>query len=135
MNTGRKKLLIIDNEETLTEMLKIALEQVGGFHVQTENNPISAVGAARQFQPDLIVLDIKMPGLDGADVIMRIRNEPKLAQIPVVFFTGNVSANESRMIGNCRFLAKTVRLDEMVACLKQALADADEQSTTQPKVA
>ena len=135
MNTNGKKLLIIDNEEELTEMLKTALEELGGFQVRTENNPSFAVDAARQFLPDLIVLDIKMPDLDGADVILRLRNEKELAQIPVVFLTGNVSENECKgpggRIGNCRFLPKTMRLDNLVACLNESLSTAAEHPATQ----
>ena len=132
MNTSRKKLLIIDNEQELTEMLKTALEELGGFQVRTENNPSYAVEAARQFLPDLIVLDIKMPDLDGADVILRLRNETELTRIPVVFLTGNVSESECRgprgRIGNCRFLPKTMRLDNLVACLNETLSSAAELS-------
>lgn len=139
MNDTRKKLLIIDNEEELTEMLKTALEELGGFHVRTENNPSCAVEAAMQFLPDLIVLDIKMPDLDGADVILRLRNESRLTRIPVVFLTGNVSENECRgqggRIGNCRFLPKTMRLDNLVACLNETLTTAAEQSTAQNRAA
>ena len=134
MNNSRKKLLIIDNEQELTEMLKTALEELGGFHVRTENNPSFAVEAARQFLPDLIVLDIKMPDLDGADVILRLRNETDLARIPVVFLTGNVSENECKgpggKIGNCRFLPKTMRLDNLVACLNESLSTATSQAQT-----
>ena len=132
MNDSRKKLLIVDNEQELTDMLKTALEELGGFHVRTENNPSFAVEAAKQFQPDLILLDIKMPELDGADVILRIKNDPALTRIPVVFLTGNVTENEctarGMKIGNCRFLPKTMRLNNLVACLNETLTTAADQS-------
>ena len=137
MNAGRKKLLIVDDEEPLTEMMRISLEALGNFRVRTENDPLRAVEVARRFQPDLIVLDLYMPELDGEGVIARIRNEPELAKIPVVFFSGYVSPSECTMIGNCRLLSKMMTFDEVAASLKQALADADGQSTplAQPLVA
>lgn len=131
MNEPQKKLLIIDNEHELTEILKIAMEEMGGFDVRTENNPMRAAAAARQFVPDLLVLDIRMPDLDGADVILRIRNEPRLAQIPVVFLTGNVSKSESERlggrIGNCRLLPKTMPLAELAAHFNEFAASASGQ--------
>ena len=134
MTDSRKKILIVDNEQELTEMLKTALEEIGGFHVRTENNPSCAVEAARQFQPDLILLDIKMPDLDGADVILRIKNDAQLMRIPVVFLTGNVTENDCAArggkIGNCRFLPKTMRLDNLVACLNETLTTAADPSAS-----
>jgi DNA-binding response OmpR family regulator len=139
MKDSRKKLLIVDNEQELTEMLKTALEELGGFHVRTENNPSFAVEAARQFLPDLILLDIKMPDLDGADVILRLKNDAQLTGIPVVFLTGNVSESECKSrggrIGNCRFLPKTMRLDSLVACLNETLTTAADQAATQTRAA
>ena len=139
MNDRPKKLLIIDNEEELTEMLKTALEEMGGFQVRTENNPSRAVEAASQFLPDLIVLDIKMPDLDGADVILRLRNESHLSKIPVVFLTGNVSEDECKgrggRIGNCRFLPKTMRLESLVTCLNETLTTADGEAAPQTRAA
>lgn len=124
MNTT-KKVLIIDNEPDLTNVLKIALEGFGSFLVQTENNPLLAVTAAKQFGPDLIVLDIKMPELDGADVAIQLKDEAGLSETPIIFLTGAVSAPEivrhGRMVGGLRFLPKTMRLDAMVACLNDIL--------------
>lgn len=125
MNTTEKKILIIDNEPELTNVLKIALEGFGGFRVQTENNPLLAVTAAKQFGPALIILDVKMPGLDGADVAIQLKAEPGLSETPIIFLTGSVSAPEivrhGQQVGGLRFLPKTMRLDAMVACLHDIL--------------
>ena len=125
MNTSDQRILIVDNEPELTDVLKIALEALAGFRVQTENNPIHAVAAAKRFAPDLIIMDIKMPGLDGADVAVRLQAEPSLSETPIVFLTGTVDAPEivrhGKKIGGLRFLPKTMRLDAMVACLHDIL--------------
>jgi len=125
VNTSDKRILIVDNEPELTDVLKIALEALAGFRVQTENNPFHAVGAAKRFAPDLIIMDIKMPELDGADVAVRLQAEPALAETPIVFLTGTVTEPEivrhGKKIGGLRFLPKTMRLDAMVACLHDIL--------------
>lgn len=127
MNTTDKKILIIDNEPDLTNVLKIALEGLGGFRVQSENNPLLALNAAKQFGPDIIVLDIKMPDLDGADVVIQLKDEPGLSDTPILFFTGTVSTPQAvrygGKVGGLRFLPKTMRLEAMVACLNDILRE------------
>ena len=136
MKTPEKKILIIDNEPELTNVLKIALEGLGGFRVHTENNPLLAVTAAKQFGPDLIVLDIKMPELDGADVVIQLKDEPGLSETPILFLTGAVSTPEivkyGSKVGGLRFLPKTIRLDAMVTCLNEILRKGAEGPTTHP---
>ncbi len=129
MNTPEKRILIVDNEPELTDVLKIALESLGGFGVLTENDPAFAVASAREFLPDLIILDIKMPGLDGADVAIRLKDEPALSETPIVFLTGTVTEPEFGLHGSkpggLRFLPKTMRLDAMVACLNDILREGE----------
>jgi DNA-binding response OmpR family regulator len=130
MNMPEKKILIVDNEPELTAVLKIALEALGGFRVLSENDPSHAAAAANEFNPDLIIMDIKMPGLDGADVAIRLKDEPSLSETPIVFLTGAVTVPEivryGRKIGGLRLLPKTMRLDAMVACLNDILRGAPE---------
>ena len=128
MNPSEKKILIVDNEPELTDVLKIALESLGGFRVRSENDPSLAVTVAKEFAPDLIIMDIKMPGLDGADVAIQLKDEPTLSETPIVFLTGTVTAPEIVRHGSMhcglRFLPKTMRLDAMVACLQDILRGA-----------
>ena len=129
VNTPEKRILIVDNESELTDVLKIALESLGGFGVLTENDPALAVASAQAFLPDLIILDIKMPGMDGADVAIQLKNEPSLSETPIVFLTGTVTEPEVGLNGpnpgGLRFLPKTMRLDAMVACLNDILREGD----------
>lgn len=125
MITTDKKILIVDNEPELTTVLQIALEALGGFQVRSENDPSCAAAAAKEFAPDLIIMDIKMPGLDGADVAIRLKDEPALSETPIVFLTGAVIAPEvvhhGSKVGGLRLLPKTMRLDTMVEFLKDIL--------------
>ena len=125
MNTAEKKILIVDNEPELTDLIKIALETLGRFRVQTENDPSRAVAAAKDFAPDLIVMDIKMPDLDGADVAIQLQAEPSLCETPIVFLTGTVTVPQivthGRQPGALRFLPKTMPLESLVAILREIL--------------
>ena len=131
MNMPEKRILMVDNEPELTDILKDALEGQGGFRVQTENDPSNALRAAKEFAPDLIIMDIKMPGLDGADVAIQLKDEPALSETPIVFLTGTVTAPEivthGKKSGGLRFLPKTMRLDAMVACLHDILGCATQR--------
>ena len=132
MNMSEKKILIVDNEPELTDVLKIALESLGGFRVRSENDPSLAVVVAKEFAPDLIIMDIKMPELDGAGVAIQLKAEPSLSETPIVFLTGTVTVPEigrhGGKIGGLRFLPKTMPFESMVACLKEILRGGVENS-------
>jgi CheY-like chemotaxis protein len=120
MNT--KRILIIDDEPTYTRMMKRLLETTGRYEVHTENISVRSVNRAMEVMPDLILLDVVMPGLDGGDVATRLRAEPKLRQIPVVFVTSLVAKKEARdtptMSGGYRFIRKLANEEELLACIE-----------------
>jgi two-component system OmpR family response regulator len=136
VNMPEKKILIVDNEPELTDVLKIALETLACFCIQTENDPSHAVAVAKEFAPDLIIMDIKMPGLDGADVAIQLQAETTLSETPIVFLTGTVTTPEivrhGSKAGGLRFLPKTMRLDSMVAFLKDILRNGAQPVTHPP---
>ncbi len=81
-----KKILVIDDEPDVTELLDYKLKSVG-FSVRTSNNPALILGEVKDFLPDLIVLDIMMPELNGLQVCRMIRSNPSLEKIPIIFLT------------------------------------------------
>jgi len=121
MNT--KRILVIDDEPSVTQNLKLNLESSGGYDVFAENDAINALTAARIFRPDLILLDVIMPGMDGGEVAARLRKDPLLRNTPVIFLTGIISNEETdgheMVSGGETFLAKPVDIDE----LKKTLED------------
>ena len=70
-----KRILVIDNEAAATRMVRLALERYSVFEVCEVNDPRGALTAARLFRPDLVLLDIEMPGMDGSDVARQFRAE------------------------------------------------------------
>lgn len=121
----RKKILVIDDEPSITRMLKLNLEYDGNYLVQEENSGARAVQTVKEFQPDMILLDVMMPGLDGTEVAARLQGHPALAKIPIVFLTAAVKKTEvssgGGTIGGLPYLAKPVDIDEVVACIERHL--------------
>ena len=112
----------------MTRMLKRGLESTGKYEVHTENSGNAALAAARAFQPDFILLDVMMPGVDGGDAAARIKEDKALQKIPVVFLTAIVKKEETQPtggdIGGCEYLAKPVKLEDLVACIEKHLGKA-----------
>jgi len=117
----KKKILIIDDEVSFARMVKLNLEKTGGFEVRTENRAAAAVAAAREFRPDLILLDVIMPGMDGGDVANKIKRDQNLKSTPVVFLTATVSKHEAGDVGlnsgGELFLAKPISVEALIQCI------------------
>ena len=120
----KKRILIIDDEPSFTRMVRLNLEKTGIFEVREENRAAGALNTARDFKPDLILLDVIMPTMDGGDVAAQIQNDRYLKGTPIVFLTATVSQREagpSGMInsGGCIFLAKPVALEALVKVINE----------------
>jgi CheY-like chemotaxis protein len=115
--------MIIDDSRGFTKIIKLTLEAGANYEVLEENNPEKGVETARKFRPDLILLDVIMPNLDGGDVLTRIRSDPFLRSVPVVFLTATVRKKEvvahDGNIGGNFFMAKPVSAEELIACIER----------------
>jgi two-component system, OmpR family, response regulator len=88
------KVLLVDDEEDIRKIGRLSLEAVGGFAVVLASGAAEALDVARSARPGLILMDMMMPGVDGLAALSRLRAEPALAQIPVIFMTAKVQRNE-----------------------------------------
>ena len=88
------KILLAEDEPDIQEVAALALEAIGGFTVETCDSGSEVVAAARRFQPDFIILDVMMPGMDGPTTLKTLRNTPGFETIPVVFLTAKAMKNE-----------------------------------------
>ena len=119
---NKKRIFIVDDESGFTRLLKLTLERTGRYTVREENDGTAAWLAAREFKPDIIFLDIVMPKIDGGEVAQKIRSDPQLARVPIIFLTAIVSERETRReIGGFPFLAKPVSLEAITACIEEHL--------------
>ncbi len=85
-NKPMQKVLVVDDEEPILELLKYNLEK-GGYDVKTAENGMKAVEIAKKFTPDLVLLDIMMPKMDGVETCRQIREIPEMQKSFVVFLT------------------------------------------------
>ena len=118
----KKKVLIIDDEVDFTKMVKLNLEETGKYEVKTENSGLQGVAAAKAFRPDVILLDIIMPDMEGSEVASHLRDDKDLKGIPIIFVTAALTREENitqgGVIGGHAFLAKPVGLDELISCIE-----------------
>ncbi len=113
----------MDDQPSITRLLRLNLEQTGEYEVATENISRAALAAAEEFHPDSILLDMVMPGLDGGNLASQFQASPKLKGVPIVFLTAAVTREEVRarhgLVGKPPFLAKPVNLQELLTCLER----------------
>lgn len=89
-----RHILCIDDEDDILYVLRIALESIGHFSVTTINGSAEAVANAGMFIPDLILLDVMMPEMDGPTTLAKLRENPNLEKVPIVFMTARVQPKE-----------------------------------------
>jgi CheY-like chemotaxis protein len=97
---GQPRILIIDDEDHIREIVKIALEVVAGYEVVGTGSAQQGLELADKMQPDAILLDVKLPILDGPSVFAALEANPRTAGIPVVWLTASVQGHERRRIEN-----------------------------------
>ncbi len=121
----KKKILVVDDEPNLTRMVRRGLEAKGNYLVMEENSGSRALMAARNFKPDLVLLDVMMPDVDGGSVASEFAEADDLKHVPIVFLTAIVTRAETQptgsVIGKHTFLAKPVDLDDLITCIEDHL--------------
>lgn len=120
------RVLVIDDEVAFTRMVKLNLESEGDYEVEMVNESRKAYAAANSYQPDIVLLDVVMPEVDGGDVATLIRQHPSTAHIPVIFVSAMVSRKESGSgffeSGGEHFLAKPVTTKILTHAINQVLS-------------
>jgi len=116
------RILVIDDEPGFTRLLKLVLNR---YHIREENDSGRAFETVLSFQPDLILMDVVMPEIDGGNLAAKIRADPRLSHIPIIFLTAVVAPSEEdagpRIFGGFPFLAKPVSPDALERCIAQQL--------------
>ena len=122
---SKTKILIVDDDMAASRLLGLGLEATGSFEVKVENCAPHAFGRAREFRPDVILLDVCMPGADGGDVAFQIHDDPSLRSIPIIFLTSLISGQEaaSKTVqrGGYEFLSKPASIGKVIECIDRHL--------------
>jgi CheY-like chemotaxis protein len=113
----KKTILVVDDEKDVLSVLERRLT-VAGYTVITADNGNDAIILAKSKRPDLIILDIIMPGMDGGEVAGRLREIPQTKDIPVVYltclFTKKEVDEEGHVVAGNVFVAKPYKIDELL---------------------
>lgn len=115
------RLLVVDDEPNIVELLSASL-RFSGFQVATAGDGRAALKLAREERPDLIVLDVMMPGMDGFEVVRRLRSEGQ--HCPVVFLTakdGTDAKIQGLTLGGDDYVTKPFSLEEVIARIRAVL--------------
>lgn len=89
-----KKILLAEDEPDIRAVAELALESVGGFAVRLCEDGQAALDALPAFAPDLVILDVMMPGMDGPTTLAELRKLPQGKEVPVIFMTAKVQQAE-----------------------------------------
>ena len=122
----KKRILLVDDEEDYCYFMSRNLEATGEFSVIVAHEGQVGIDLARKERPDLILLDIILPGLSGTDVASTLLSDPQTRRIPIIFLTAVVTQRELgvkavKEIGGNNFIAKTAQIEEVVEAIKKLL--------------
>jgi CheY-like chemotaxis protein len=127
MRSAPKRILVVDDRASDSRLVKLFLERDNDYVVREVNDAQTALSAAEDFEPHLILLDLMMPGMGGTELAGCIEAIPKLKAVPIVFLTAAITKEQvaavGGRIGKFPFLAKPIVLSEVAACIKQILGE------------
>jgi CheY-like chemotaxis protein len=112
-------VLIVDDEPLITCALMTRLEDKG-FKVYHAINGLAGVEAAALYEPDVIIMDIRMPDIDGYEACQRIHRMPRLAETPIIFLSANVQDTaiaRTEEVGGSRFISKPYNAADVIDAL------------------
>ena len=122
---AKKRILIIDDTADITESLKLYLDRTGAYEVRIERTGEAGLQAVAEFRPDLVLLDVVMPGMSGDHVAAALEQDETAKGIPVVFLTATVThrelAGRGGMIGGRPFLSKLTPLNQIIEYIEAML--------------
>jgi DNA-binding response OmpR family regulator len=130
-----KKVLIIDDEEDFCFFVRENLNNTGQFEVFVATNGTYGVDLARNRLPDIILLDLMMPGVSGEQVVEKLKETPETALIPRIFLTALATREDTdgsvlKKSGASYFIAKPVRTKELVMAINEVLAETTQTLST-----
>ena len=117
MDCSLKKIMLVEDDPDIQLITRLSLEASGGYDVRVCGSGAEAVQSARAYAPDLILLDVMMPGMDGVATMDALRELPEMAAIPMVFFTAHAQRHvqqELLLRGALGVIVKPIEPDALV---------------------
>jgi len=121
----KPRILVIDDDPSIGVLMTRVFEDTGRYSIDVETDAMRAVAKARGYRPDLLLVDITMPGRSGLEIAAILRQEPELRDRPIVFYTGIVTQNQRGALvegeAPIEFLSKGLPTTEVVATVDRLL--------------
>ena len=123
MNNKHATILIIDDEPEITEIVEVFLSNAG-YMVAAENTATDGIKTDKKIRPEIILLDIMMPGMDGYEVCNALKADPATSEIPIIFLTGKDSRDDSGrsfQVGGDLFVKKPFSCERLLEIIRIVL--------------
>ncbi len=130
-----KKILVVDDEVDVTDLVAYHL-RAKGFQVECVNNPNASLGVARSLLPDLVMLDVMMPDLNGVQICRLLRADPQLKSVPVIFLTARTEESDRIQgleTGADDYVCKPFSTKELMLRVQSILRRTQEPAAPEPK--
>jgi excisionase family DNA binding protein len=117
LESGRRKVLVVDDEKDITELISAALNDDGRFEVKTAANGFDAGMMVKEYRPDIIVLDVNLPDINGREVCHRVRADSNLEEVRIICISGTVEEDkiqELKLAGADDFVHKPFDVDHLI---------------------
>lgn len=117
LESGKRKVLIVDDDEELVELMVDVFERDGRFDIRKANNGFDAGMLVKEFRPDLVVLDVMLPDINGKEVCQRVRSDDSLEAVKIICISGMVEQDkiaDLRSAGANDFLNKPFSVDKLL---------------------
>jgi excisionase family DNA binding protein len=124
LESGKRKILVVDDDLELVELITDVLDKDGRFEVRSVNNGFDAGMMVKEYHPDLLVLDVMLPDINGKEVCQRVRNDPTMDDVKIVCISGMVEQDkieDLRTSGADDYLQKPFEVDQLVDRICQLL--------------
>ncbi|MCH2126623.1 MAG: response regulator [Pirellulaceae bacterium] len=117
LESGKRKILIVDDDEELVELLVDVFERDGRFDIRSANNGFDAGMMVKEFRPDLVVLDVMLPDINGKEVCQRVRSDQSLESVNIICISGMVEQDKIQDLiesGANDFMHKPFTVDRLL---------------------
>ena len=124
LDSGKKRVLVVDDDEAIVEMFVELLERDGRFEVRTANGGFNAGIMVEKHRPDLMILDYKLPDVNGNVVCQTIRSKPEFDHMRIILISGVAEPSEVQMLldaGADEFIRKPFQIDQVIGRMAELL--------------
>ncbi len=133
LESGKRKVLIVDDDEELVELMVDVFSRDGRFDIKSANNGFGAGMLVKEFRPDLVVLDVMLPDINGKEVCQRVRSDPSMKTVKIICISGMVEQDKIEDLmaaGANEFMNKPFSVDKLLERGCEMLEMENQESAT-----